>query len=249
MLATNEGQQAIKQLQAKWQPKKLEIDKLSADVASLKKQMSSAPGGMTASLQTTITAKERQINSEAGSAQAGYNADLQRAYGKIAPKVRDSVIDLIQRNGYSALIDVGVAASTVMWANPATDISQATVDYYNRGLGDSATQVPSPAKAALPGAIPARVALVAFEQAVLATKEGQQAVKQVQAKWQPKKIELDKLSADVESPKKQVSSAPGSAAASLLTTIASKENRSIAGPKVRKQVMPRTCKKRSKRLL
>jgi Skp family chaperone for outer membrane proteins len=59
-----------------------------------------------------------------------------------------------------------------------------------------------------PEAVPAKIALVAFEQAVFATNEGQRSVQDVQKKYEPKKAQIDTLSQEVDSLKKQLQSAP-----------------------------------------
>src|SRR5580700_6563934 len=59
-----------------------------------------------------------------------------------------------------------------------------------------------------PQAIPAKIALVAFEQAVFATNEGQKAVQDIQTKYKPKKDQIDTLSHEVDSLKKQLQGAP-----------------------------------------
>lgn len=78
-----------------------------------------------------------------------------------------------------------------------------------------APTTPAPAAAsqqrtppAPPQAIPAKIALIAFEQAVFATNEGQKAVQDVQKKFEPKKAQIDTLGKEVDSLKKQVQSAP-----------------------------------------
>ena len=71
-----------------------------------------------------------------------------------------------------------------------------------------APQAAAPAAAPVPQAIPAKIALIAFEQAVFATNEGQRAVQEVQTKYAPKKAEIDALGTEVENLKKQVQAAP-----------------------------------------
>jgi outer membrane protein len=77
-----------------------------------------------------------------------------------------------------------------------------------------AATAPAPAAAAAntppppPQAIPAKIALIAFEQAVFATNEGQKAVQEVQKKYEPKRAQIETLGQEVESLKKQVQSAP-----------------------------------------
>jgi Skp family chaperone for outer membrane proteins len=76
-----------------------------------------------------------------------------------------------------------------------------------------ATSTPAPAAAANtppppPQAVPAKIALIAFEQAVFATNEGQAAVQAVQKKYEPKRAQIESLGQEVDSLKKQIQSAP-----------------------------------------
>jgi outer membrane protein len=74
----------------------------------------------------------------------------------------------------------------------------------------TAPAAPAPAAPApvVPQAIPAKIALIAFEQSVFATNEGQVAVQTVQKKYEPKKAQIDTLAQEVDSLKKQLQSAP-----------------------------------------
>jgi len=71
-----------------------------------------------------------------------------------------------------------------------------------------APQTAAPAAAPAPQAIPAKIALIAFEQAVFATNEGQKTVQDVQKKYEPKKAQIDTLGQEVDSLKKQLQAAP-----------------------------------------
>jgi Skp family chaperone for outer membrane proteins len=89
-----------------------------------------------------------------------------------------------------------------------------------------APAAPAPSTAP-PQAIPAKIALIAFEQAVFATNEGQTAVQNIQKKYEPKKTQIDTLAQEVDSMKKQLQSAPATLTdaerATRLKTIDSKE--------------------------
>jgi Skp family chaperone for outer membrane proteins len=54
----------------------------------------------------------------------------------------------------------------------------------------------------------AKVAIIAFEQAVVATNEGQRVFAELQKKYEPKKATLDGLAAEVDSLKKQLQALP-----------------------------------------
>lgn len=73
------------------------------------------------------------------------------------------------------------------------------------------TTAPAPTAASpavAPQAVPAKVALIAFEQSVFATNEGQRAVQDVQTKYAPRKSQIDALASEVDSLKKQLQGAP-----------------------------------------
>ena len=72
----------------------------------------------------------------------------------------------------------------------------------------AAAGAPAQPAAPVPQAYPAKIALVAFEQAVYATNEGQQAVDVVRKKYQPQKDKIDVLANEIDTLKKQLQAAP-----------------------------------------
>ena len=58
-----------------------------------------------------------------------------------------------------------------------------------------------------PQAIPAKIALIAFEQAVFATNEGQKAVQDTQKKYEPQKAKIQAQETEIDSLQKQLQSA------------------------------------------
>jgi Skp family chaperone for outer membrane proteins len=154
VLATNEGMRAIQDILAKYKPKKDQIDTLSTEVDSLKKQLQSAPATLPDAERATrlkaIDTKEKQLNREVDDAQTAYNAELQEAYGKIAPKVSATLKKYVSDNGFTILLDVSSQQSNVMWIGPNIDVTQAVVTAYNTASGiapppPSAPSAPAPA--------------------------------------------------------------------------------------------------------
>jgi outer membrane protein len=79
----------------------------------------------------------------------------------------------------------------------------ATVSAQTAAPAAPAPTTPAPAPVA-PQAIPAKIALIAFEQSVFATNEGQKAAADVRKKYEPKKTQIDALAQEVDSLKKQM---------------------------------------------
>ena len=153
--ATNEGQRSLMELQKKYEPKKSALDALGAEIDTLTKQLQAAPATMPeaerASRQRTIETKQKQYQRDGEDAQAAYGADLQEAIGKVAQKLGPVVINYVQKNGYTMLLDnTGQQGGvTVLWTQDGTDISQAVVDAYNASSGVAAP-VPSAPSASRP---------------------------------------------------------------------------------------------------
>ena len=153
VFATNEGQRNVQEVQKKYEPKKAQIDALSQEVDSLKKQLQSAPATLSdeerASRLKSIDVKEKQLTRDADDAQTAYNSDLQEAYAKLAQKVSVTLKNYVAENGFTLLLDVSNQQSAVMWALPNTDVTQAVVDAYNAASGVAA---PPPAGPSAPSA-------------------------------------------------------------------------------------------------
>lgn len=90
-----------------------------------------------------------------------------------------------------------------------TGLMTVAVSAQTAAPAQAAPALAAPATAPVaPQAIPAKIALIAFEQSVFATNEGQRAVQDVQKKYEPKKTQIDGLAQEVDSLKKQLQSAP-----------------------------------------
>lgn len=148
VFSTNEGQVAVQTVQKKYEPKKSQIDQLSNEIDTLRKQAQGAPASTTeeerARRQRDIDAKEKQLNRDAEDAQNAYNADLQEAYGKVAQKFSSVMKSYCQQNGFTLLLDVSSQTSPVMWAVQQTDITQAAIDAYNKQSGVAAPPPSAP---------------------------------------------------------------------------------------------------------
>src|SRR5450759_4824666 len=72
--------------------------------------------------------------------------------------------------------------------------------------GPQAPTTPASASAAPPPpqAIPAKVAIIEFEEAAAATNEGQKAVADLQKKYEPQRAKLEALKTDIDSLTKQL---------------------------------------------
>jgi Skp family chaperone for outer membrane proteins len=152
VVATNEGQRAMADVQKKYEPQKTKIEAqgkdLDAEKAKLKALPANGPDGPRAALITSIDAKEKQLNFDAEAATTAYQTDLQEAYGKVAQKVGGAAVKYAQDNGFNLLLNVGGsqnAPNPVLWFDTQRmDITQAVINAYNASSGIAAPPPSAP---------------------------------------------------------------------------------------------------------
>jgi len=158
VIATNEGQRVLQEVQKKYEPKQAQLEGLNTEIDTLKKKLQSAPATLTdaerASQMKTLDTKQKQLDRDTDDARTAYQADLQEAYGKVAQKVNAVLLNYVQTNGYTLLLDVGGQQSSVMWAakDPSADITEAVVAAYNTSSGIAPPEPEAPSAAKKPAA-------------------------------------------------------------------------------------------------
>lgn len=154
VVATNEGQRALQDIQKKYEPKKTAIDGQSKEVDSLKQQLNALPQTASdeqrATLLKSIDTKEKALNRDAEDAQNAYQSDLQEAYAKVAQKVGGAAVKYCSDNGFTLLMNVGGSQQTpnpVLWFAAQTDVTQAVINAYNTTSGVAAPPPSAPSAA------------------------------------------------------------------------------------------------------
>lgn len=154
VVATNEGQRALADLQKKYEPQKAKIEGEGAEVNSLRQQLQALPATTPdeerANRERVIDTKEKALQRDEEDASNAYQGELQQAYGKVAQKVGQTAVKYVQDNGFTLMLNVGgsqQAPDPVLWAQPSTDITQAVVNAYNTSSGIAAPPPSAPAPA------------------------------------------------------------------------------------------------------
>ena len=146
---SNEGQRDFEALAKKFEPRRLELQKLNTDIEDLKKQLTNqgdkmnpeAHEALVKSIETKTKTLQRSAEDAQNEFQQQQNEIAQRILQKMAPVITKYVAD----NGYGLLIDASAPwpQGPVVVATQAVDITKAVVDVYNVQSG-----VPAPAKTA-----------------------------------------------------------------------------------------------------
>jgi outer membrane protein len=149
VLSTQEGQQAQAALKSKFDPRKNQLEKRQADLQAidekLKKGGATLGADVKGKLEKDLAAGTRLLNNEA----EDLNSDVQEEEGKVmqsmASRMGDVIKDYAAKNGYGVVIDVSSQQSSVLWASPSVNITEAIVKLYDQA---------NPVKAGTPPAAP-----------------------------------------------------------------------------------------------
>lgn len=148
---TNEGQKVATDLQKKFQPQKDKLDAMAAEIDSLKKQLQSAPATMTDDERNRrlkeIDTKDKEYQREAEDASNSFQSEMSEGLQKVAAKVHDVMVNYVQKNGYTLLLNYGDQQSPLIWAaqDQNADITEAVIEAYNASSGVAAPPPAAPA--------------------------------------------------------------------------------------------------------
>jgi outer membrane protein len=143
---TNEFQRDFADLQKKYDPKRSELNTMTAEIDTLEKQLQATSDKLNdserASKAKTIEDKKKQAQRIAEDAQNDYTGEMNDTFNKVATKVLEVMDAYANQQGFTLVIDGGgnqQQAPVVLYASPATDITRAVIDAYNVKSG-----VPAP---------------------------------------------------------------------------------------------------------
>jgi outer membrane protein len=156
---TKEGQKAIADLQARFNPRKSVLEKRQSDIGLLQDQLKK--GGATMSdaakekIMRDIDSDTKSLNRDADD----FNADMQQEQGKVMQVLGQKVMSLLDQyavqNGYAVVIDVSnQQQNPVFWAAASNVITADIVKLY-----DQAHPVAAAARPAAPAPRPAAPAV------------------------------------------------------------------------------------------
>jgi len=140
--STNEGRQALAQVQQRFAPKQAELKALNDQIDTLKKQLQAAGSTLSqderAMRLRTIDDKEKSLQRQAQDAQTDYQQAMSEAFQGIAQKFYTVLQDYSTANGYGVVFDMSSQQTPVVWFSKKADITQAVIKEYNQKSGVAA---------------------------------------------------------------------------------------------------------------
>ena len=156
ILNTKDGQKAAADVQAKFNPRKTELDKKRADVEALQEQLRKGAATMSDDakerLQKEVDAGTKELNRRG----QDMNDDLEQEQGRLMQDLGAKMMKIVEeyaaQNAYALVLDVSNPQTDVLWAAASTNITPDIVRLYDQAHSNAEAPKAAAPKAAAPAA-------------------------------------------------------------------------------------------------
>ena len=157
IVGTKDGQKAAADLQARFAPKKAELEGKQKEIEALRAQLAKGSTVMSTeqkeSLMRDIDQKTKTLNRSTEDAQAELDQEQSRIMQDLGQRILAVIDKYSKDNGYSLILDISSQASPVIFATNTIDITRDIVELYDKNApqpvsSGGAPASPAPAKPA-----------------------------------------------------------------------------------------------------
>ncbi len=156
---STDGQKAARDLQARFSPKRGELEKMQSELSALQDQLRNQEKTLSEDarnkLMRSIDDKTRALNRTNEDATAEFQTAEQDVINEIGQKMMAIITDYAEKNGLSVVLDVSSPQTPVLYADQPSNITPAVVEQYNKIHAAAAPAAAAPAAAPKPAAAPA----------------------------------------------------------------------------------------------
>jgi outer membrane protein len=158
IFSTKDGQKALAELQAKFEPVRSRLQKKQADLEAAKAKLSQGANAMSVDqkekLMRDVDQMTKSLNRDTEDAQA----ESEQEQGKVMQELGQRVMAVVNKyskdHGFSLIIDVSSQQTNVLFADPATDITGDIIKLYDQNspgpVSGGSAAAPKPAAAPPP---------------------------------------------------------------------------------------------------
>ncbi|MBI4459977.1 MAG: OmpH family outer membrane protein [Acidobacteria bacterium] len=154
---STEGQQAAKELQTRFAPKRAELEKQQREIMDLQNQLRSQERVLSDDARTkllrTIDDKTKAFNRTNEDATSEFQQAEQDAVNQIGQKMMGVVSEYAKKNSYGLILDV--SQTPVLYADAALDVTEDIIGLYNQMTAKTGGAEPAPGQSSATPAAPA----------------------------------------------------------------------------------------------
>lgn len=148
IVGTKDGQKAAQQLDAKFGPRKKELDGRQSEVVQLQDQYSKGGALMSEEkrnqLARDIDEKKKRLERDMQDSQEELQGEQQRVLQGLGQRMMAVIEKYAKDNGYTMILDVSNPNTPVLYASSAIDITQDIVQLYDKSSTNGAPATTAP---------------------------------------------------------------------------------------------------------
>jgi outer membrane protein len=156
IVTTKDGQKAANEIQARFNPKKGELDKRQTEITQLQDQLNRGRNTLSEEarqkLVREIDQKSKSLSRDTDDARAELDQEEQKIMGELGSRIMAVIDKYAKDNGYTLVLDVSSPQTPVMYASNTIDITRDIIELYDKNA-PAASAAPAPA-ASQPAARP-----------------------------------------------------------------------------------------------
>jgi len=149
IVQTKEGQKAAQDLQAKFIPRRTELEKRQTDITAIQGQMRAGSATMSDAAKAKLQRDYDNNSKELKRATDDFDAEVAQEEGRIMNDLGQKILEVISKysaqNSIALVVDVSNQQSPVLWADPSIDITNEIIKLYDQAHPvAAAAPVPAP---------------------------------------------------------------------------------------------------------
>jgi outer membrane protein len=149
IIGTKDGQKAVQELQAKFEPTSKKLESMREEINSLQAELSKGSNTMGEERRRDITRdidqKTRSLNRATEDAQAEFQQEQDRLLQDLGQRMMAVIGKYSRDNGFTLILDVSNPQTPVLYAANGIDITPEIVKLYDEEAGKAATAGAAPA--------------------------------------------------------------------------------------------------------
>lgn len=154
IVSTKDGQKAASSIQARFNPKKAELDKRQADIGHLQEQLNRGRSTLSEEARQTlvreIDQKTKSLSRDTEDARAELDQEQQRIMNELGGRMMAVIGKYANDNGFTLVLDVSNPQTPIVYASSTIEITKDIIDLYDKNA-PSATSAAPPTKTTQPG--------------------------------------------------------------------------------------------------
>ncbi len=156
LISTKDGQKAVQELQAKFEPTSKRLEKMREEINSLQAELSKGSNTMSderrRDLARDIDQKTRALNRATEDAQTEFSLEQDKILQQLGQRMMAVISKYSRDNGYSLILDVSSPQTPVLFAANGIDITQDIIKLYDEEAAKAAEALSTGAAGTPPAA-------------------------------------------------------------------------------------------------